>query len=194
MGGHLCTVFYIGDNLALTAGHCFGVTSRQTAITCSDTIRWGVVRLFPSSTLNVDSGTSSCTLVVTAQNTANIDYALLRLDRPAPSKLKISADPLPAGTPLQVLGYPDGPPMRYNDGGCLSFRADDTTLPYLRGATSVVAYKCDTLGGNSGSPVLRTDTWQVIGIHVAGDVVNTVTNDGWNWATTIGSVTLPAPA
>jgi hypothetical protein len=186
--GAKCTVFHVGNGLAVTAGHCFlpGGGEHSSPFACSDSVRWGVEQLRGSNVL-VDTGSSQCRRGVVARYKDEEDYAVVRVD-PAPSVFLTWSDAVPPrGTPLQLLGYPSGPPLQYPAGGCSAHPGSDTPWDALK-QSWIVAYKCDTALGNSGSPVFRADNWSVVAIHSGGKQSDALTNDGWNWATTISQV------
>ena len=92
-----------------------------------------------------------------------LDYALLRLERPAGRgwiALLAAADLPAAGSPLLILQHPDGAPMKL---------AMDTQaiLGANEGGTRI-RYSTNTEPGSSGSPCFSMD-WDLVALHHLGD-------------------------
>ncbi len=181
-----CSGTLIDDDLVLTAGHC--ITS---ASACSST-RF-VFKFYRPSATTLETVTTadifSCQSIVVRQqavvNGRNLDYAIVRIDRPAtprfsPAPVRAAAGPLSAGQNVAVIGSGSGIPFKIDAGGSVRDpRAG--TLDYFIAST-------DTFGGNSGSGVYETSGYTVAGILVRGEtdyvssgscrVVNTCTESG----------------
>lgn len=85
------------------------------------------------------------------------DWALLELDEPVTDRpfLELSSAPAPPpGTPLFTLGHPLGLPGKYTPNGRVLAGGD---------AWSFLT-ELDTFRGNSGSPVFREGTTEVVGL------------------------------
>ncbi|WNG50556.1 trypsin-like peptidase domain-containing protein [Archangium minus] len=181
-----CSGTLIDDDLVLTAGHC--VTS---ASACADTrlvfnyYRPSAGTLQPVTTADI----FTCTSIVARQqgtvNGQNLDYAILRLDRPAtprftPAPVRTGNTALSVGQNVAVIGSGSGIPFKIDSGGSVR-DARSGTLDYFVATT-------DTFGGNSGSGVYETSNYTVAGILVRGEtdyvtngscrVVNTCTETG----------------
>ncbi|MCP3141689.1 serine protease [Pyxidicoccus xibeiensis] len=181
-----CSGTLIDDDLVLTAGHC--ITS---ASACGSTrfvfnfYRDSATTLQPVTTADIFSCQS---IVARRQSTTggrNLDYAVIRLDRPAtprftPAPVRAGNAPLPAGTRVTVIGSGSGIPFKIDSGGSVR-DARASTLDYFIAST-------DTFGGNSGSGVYENDGHTVAGILVRGEtdyvpegscnVVNVCEEDG----------------
>ena len=181
-----CSGTLIDDDLVLTAGHC--ITS---ASACSST-RF-VFKFYRPSATTLETVTTadifSCQSIVVRQqgtvNGRNLDYAIVRIDRPAtprfsPAPVRAATGPLSAGQNVAVIGSGSGIPFKIDSGGSVRDpRA--ATLDYFVATT-------DTFGGNSGSGVYETSGYTVAGILVRGEtdyvssgscrVVNTCTETG----------------
>lgn len=181
-----CSGTLIDDDLVLTAGHC--ITS---ASACTSTrfvfkfYRPAAGTLSPITTADV----FSCTQIVARQqstvNGRNLDYAIVRIDRPAtprftPAPVRTAAGALSVGQNVAVIGSGSGIPFKIDSGGTVrDVRA--STLDYFIAST-------DTFGGNSGSGVYEMTDHTVAGILVRGEtdyvsngscnIVNTCTETG----------------
>jgi len=165
--GAFCSGTLIDDDLVLTAGHC--VTS---AAACADTrfvfnyYRPAAGTLQPVTTADI----FSCTAIVARQqatvNGQNLDYAVLRLDRPAtprftPAPVRTANTALTVGQNVAVIGSGSGIPFKIDSGGTVRDTRSGT-LDYFIATT-------DTFGGNSGSGVYETSGYTVAGILVRGE-------------------------
>lgn len=154
-----CSATLIDDRHLLTAGHCV-----ETAEDCDGaSYPWlfgfayeSAGRLAPRSQDDV----YHCTRTVAYRNDDVADYAVIELDRPvvghAPARLRASPA-LPAiGTPVTLIGHPNGIPMKIAHGG---------TIRDHLGADLVA--DVDAFSANSGSGVFD-DAGELVGILVSG--------------------------
>ncbi len=150
-----CTAFHLGDGLVATAGHCLAdLAANPLEVSChSMDITWGVL----AGESNQER--SRCLKVVEYKYDQEADYALIQVDPiPAtamvlerePRAMKLTAEAL-------VLGYPKGRALSLS-GNCDAIMGSDPESQIFR-------HHCDTLPGNSGSPVLDAQTLEVIGVH-----------------------------
>lgn len=98
------------------------------------------------------------------ESDAGLDYAILRVEgdtsRFPPLSLSRVRDPQP-GEALFLIGHPGGAPQHITRGGCQADgRSPISGLEF--------AHRCDTLGGNSGSPVFADDDGALVGLHYGG--------------------------
>lgn len=163
-----CSGTLIDDDLVLTAGHC--ITS---ASSCNNTrfvfnyYRDGASSLQTVTTEDIFACTS---IVAREQGTVggqNLDYAVVRIDRPAtprftPAPVRAGNSPLNAGQGVAVIGSGSGVPFKIDDGGSVRDPRSGV-LDYFVATT-------DTFGGNSGSGVYELDDYTVAGILVRGEV------------------------
>lgn len=85
---------------------------------------------------------------------AEDDWLLLRLDaKPARPVLELDTQPFERGTRLWMIGHPEGLPMKFVDGAQVIDSGERSLL------TDLVASR-----GNSGSPVFRERSNEVLGI------------------------------
>jgi V8-like Glu-specific endopeptidase len=162
-----CSGTLIDDDLVLTAGHC--ITS---AAECTGT-RF-VFKFYKTSATSLETVTTadifSCQSIVARQqgtvNGRNLDYAIVRLDRPAtprftPAPVRTAATALAVGQNVTVIGSGSGIPFKIDAGGTVR-DARAATQDYFVATT-------DTFGGNSGSGVYEMANHTVAGILVRGE-------------------------
>jgi V8-like Glu-specific endopeptidase len=162
-----CSGTLIDDDLVLTAGHC--ITS---ASACSST-RF-VFNFYRTSATAMQPVTAqdifSCQSIVVRQqstvNGRNLDYAIVKLDRPAtprftPAPVRTATTGLAVGANVTVIGSGSGIPFKIDAGGKVR-DARTGTLDYFIATT-------DTFGGNSGSGVYEMSGYTVAGILVRGE-------------------------
>jgi len=145
-----CSGTLISDTLFLSAGHC--------GYAVGEHVRFGYQR--DASTGIVDFELETEVLeVVEQENNSNYDYAIVRLsDSPGLDfgyGVVVAYDPTPMEN-LTIIGHPSGLPKQISAGPALATAAS-LGPNWFRHAV-------DTLGGNSGSGVLRSDG-MVIGVH-----------------------------
>jgi hypothetical protein len=158
-----CTGFVVGSDLIATAGHC-----AEADITSSVRIVFGYRKTRTSDTFQTATEIPKrdvfkvIEVVSKKLEAKGIDYAILRVDRPIKDHLPLPLEkdnPVKVGEQLYVLGFPSGLPMKLADQGVVREVNEN----------GYFVSNLDTFGGNSGSPVLRTDSLTVEGILVRGD-------------------------
>ncbi len=153
-----CSGFLVSPDVVATAGHCI-----TNPAECADSAYvFGFVMLEPNMPALVidESEVYFCQEIILRQQSA-ADWGLIRLDRPV-----VGHTPLPVrrsgkigdSQDVAVIGHPVGLPRKYAGGARVR---DNTPSEYFQA-------NLDTYGGNSGSTVLNTDTWEVEGILVRG--------------------------
>lgn len=158
-----CSGTLIDDDKVLTAGHCI-----KTSKDCSNTrvvFNYYMDTATTRHTITTQD-VFSCKQILTRAETTTVDYAVIKLDRPAtprftPAVVRKAKTPLSVGEPLMVIGCPSGIPLKMDDGGSIR-DPRSASLDYFVANT-------DTFGGNSGSGVYSLVTNEVVGILVRGE-------------------------
>ncbi len=170
-----CSGALVGEDLVFTAGHCvveyyegeFDCKTDKVVFGFSVTSRGGKApSTFPAADVY------GCRKVITWKKTGITDYALIQLDRKVSGRVPLAINReggLKAGTPLAVIGYPDGLPLKVADSA--KVRSIPAGKPYF-------FTDLDTFHGNSGSPVFNTKTFRIEGILARGDEDYQFTADG----------------
>jgi V8-like Glu-specific endopeptidase len=161
-----CTVFYIGHNLAVTAGHCFARSSQaiKAGTPCTDLqIKFGYLKESPGG-----SHISNCKQVefndykYYRKIGLVVDYTIFTIDNPPNQSVTVDSKTLAKrGHEIMILGHPLAQPMKLSS----------CTVPWLGYdpfLTGLVPHRCDTEPGTSGAPVFDSRSGAVIGIHVQG--------------------------
>ena len=144
----MCSGTLIDDQYLLTAGHC-----QEAPSDCTDNV-WVLGFRYESdgvlAPLTSDD-VYSCSRVIAYFDDGNVDYAVVELDRPVvghtPAPVLVEPTGLAHGTPVTMIGHPDGIPMKIDDGGQVTWNSSDVT--YLNATV-------DAFAGNSGSGVFDT--------------------------------------
>ncbi|WNG36410.1 trypsin-like serine protease [Archangium violaceum] len=162
-----CSGTLIDDDLVLTAGHCV-----LDAADCAN--KRFVFNYYRPAAGTLKTVTTedifSCASIVARKledvGGRNLDYAILRLDRPAtprftPAPVRMNNTALSTGQNVAVIGCGSGVPFKIDSGGSVRDPRSGTR-DYFVAST-------DTFGGNSGSGVYETSGYTVAGILVRGD-------------------------
>jgi hypothetical protein len=176
-----CTGFLIAPDLLVTAGHCvYAVNTpnqtleHETKLAC-ETFSWLFDYRAPTQTKNINPNRLfKCKEIIYARQTETapfLDYALIRLDRPALGRtpFKLAPKAVASGDAVAMIGYPFGTAARYTDSARVTHNdvRRDSFLTTL-----------DAFEGNSGSPVFNS-AHEVVGILVGGTPsANTYTPKG----------------
>jgi S1-C subfamily serine protease len=158
-----CTAFLVSNEHLLTNHHCVpGVL---------DDPRAGATRILSVTWLAgftraglIEEAEGFAVAVTPVEASEPLDYAVLRVEGDPASRypvLPLSAAMPTPGMPYWIIGHPRGEAQRISREGC---RAAQPATEDRR-----LRHTCDTLGGNSGSPIFDSSARQVIGLHNAGN-------------------------
>lgn len=182
-GHRWCTGTLISDNLFLTAGHCFDQTgggwqrprvNGSSNIISSEEIatRMNVefdFQLDSSGTLKSPVSFAVEELIEYRLN--GLDFAIVRLSGNPGQQFgttQMAEDDGDVGDMICIIGHPAGQPKRIEAGPITSFQ--DFRVRYN---------DIDTLGGNSGSGILRESDGRIVGIHTNGGCNQTMTGSNF---------------
>ncbi|SNS63673.1 trypsin-like peptidase domain-containing protein [Antarctobacter heliothermus] len=164
-----CTAFLVADDLIMTNNHCVpGIIDNDKANATSIV---GVRFVMGYTNEGVTEGTTSFLVDPAPVETSKpLDYTVLRILGDTPGRdfgtLQLaSATPLD-NDPYWIIGHPMGEAQRISREKC---RANAPAL-----SDGKLLHTCDTLPGNSGSPVIDATSRQVIGLHHAGSARNSI--------------------
>lgn len=158
-----CTAFLVSDRHLLTNYHCVPGVLEEPRMNATriESVTWlaGFTepgRIEEAARFNVNPNP--------VEMSKPLDYAVLEVigvptDRFPP--LPLAPKQLQAGLPYWILGHPLGKSQHISREGC---RAGDPPMEGNR-----LRHTCDTLGGNSGSPIIDSSTRQVVGLHNSGN-------------------------
>lgn len=157
-----CSGFMVGDDLIVTAGHCFSAGHMDSVrfIFGFDMLDYRDPRLeFEARQVY------KAVEVISFIGSSSKDHCVVRVDRPITAR---GARPFPlrregkvqVGEPLGIIGHPAGLPKKLAFGNT-----------YVRSSSSPEYFvaNLDAFTGNSGSPVINAMTGYVEGILVRGD-------------------------
>lgn len=139
----MCTAFHLGEGIVVSAAHCFVRELKPTEPCISTDLRWH------------DGSRSQCVQILSYEWTDERDMVVFEVD-PAPKTQLSWAKDIFTHNEAVVVGYPHQRPLS------ISHPCE------LKGLTRIANrffHDCDTLPGNSGSPVIDPSSGAVIGIH-----------------------------
>lgn len=140
-----CSGTLIDERHLLTAGHCV-----DTPSDCADDawiLGWRYVARGELVTLRPDD-VYRCRRVLAYHDDGDVDHAIVELDRAVvghtPAPVRAATGALPDGTPLALIGHPNGIPMKIDTTGEATWSSADA---------SYLTATLDAFNGNSGSGV-----------------------------------------
>nr|WP_314464303.1 trypsin-like peptidase domain-containing protein [uncultured Novosphingobium sp.] len=171
-GERWCTGTLIGEDLFLTAGHCFDQTGGgwerpringtsniipSTEIATNMHVNFNF-QVDPNGVMRVEQSFPIQQLV--EYRLGGLDFAIIQLGgNPTASfgQAHVSTTDASGGDMLCIIGHPAGQPKRVEAG------------PALAPSGNQILYDdIDTLGGNSGSGVVRASDGRIVGVHTNG--------------------------
>lgn len=159
-----CSGFLVGPDLLLTAGHCYFMYGNPEQ-DCKNNA-WVFDYSMPTATTQPSKkiqprNVYNCQKIVAGKFDRYMDFAIIKLDRKVPGREPVQYRQrgiLPAATPLVVIGFPSGLPMKISDKGSVTNNRNKHTF-----STTL-----DTFQTNSGSGVFNSRTGLLEGILVQG--------------------------
>ncbi len=196
-GVRWCTGTLISNDLLLSAGHCFdqsgGGWTRPADNTTGATIPSAEIatnmhvnfnyQVDPTGVLRTEQSYPILSLV--EYRLGGLDFSIVRLGgNPGATWgfTPVAATDAATGDMLCIIGHPAGWPKRIEAGPCLNVAG--TTITYD---------DIDTLGGNSGSGVLRASDGRLVGVHTNGGCGPRSPGVGSNSGVRITSITAQSP-
>lgn len=196
-GVRWCTGTLISNDLFLSAGHCFDQTgggwSRPVDNTTGATIASAEIatnmhvnfnyQVDPTGVLRVEQSFPILSLV--EYRLGGLDFSIVRLGgNPGATwgTTPVATTDAATGDMLCIIGHPAGWPKRIEAGPCLNVAG--TTITYD---------DIDTLGGNSGSGVLRASDGRIVGVHTNGGCGPSSPSVGSNSGVRITSIIAQSP-
>ena len=137
----------------------------------------------PSGALRVEQSYPILSLV--EYRLGGLDFAIVRLGgNPGTTwgTTQVATTDAASGDMLCIIGHPAGWPKRIEAGPCLNVTG-----------TSITYDDIDTLGGNSGSGVLRASDGQIVGVHTNGGCGAGSPGVGYNLGVRITSIIAQSP-
>ncbi|MGP6087271.1 trypsin-like peptidase domain-containing protein [Antarctobacter jejuensis] len=164
-----CTAFLVEEDLLMTNHHCVPGILDHPRAGASAII--GVRFIAGYTREGVTEGTRSFLVnPVPVETNKDLDYTLLRIIGDKPGRefgvLRLASRVPEANDPYWIIGHPMGEAQRISREKC---RANAPAMSEGR-----LLHTCDTLPGNSGSPVIDATSQQVIGLHNAGSDRNKI--------------------
>jgi hypothetical protein len=159
--GAFCSGFLVAPDIIATAGHCVNAGN----VTTVRFVFGFRMRDASAAQTVIDNGEIYRGVAVVGHQLAanGPDWALIRIDRPVTNhrvaRIRRSGKVGDTQT-LHVIGHPAGLPTKFARGAVVRDNAP---------AAHFVA-NLDSYGGNSGSPVFNSDTHEVEGILVRGEI------------------------
>lgn len=157
-----CTGFMVGSDLIVTAGHCFSEADINSAVFvfgfAMEDENTPVTNFAPNQIYRAVE-------VVDWALSGAFDHSVVRVDRPITAP---GAVPFPirregtvaVGTNLAIIGHPEGLPQKlvFSEASQVVDVSQEVYLEHV----------VDSGPGNSGSPLINTETGEVEAIHVRG--------------------------
>ena len=157
-----CSGFLVGEDILVTAGHCYSGMAANSCRTHAWVFDYAMESAASINTEDIPrENVYHCKKVIKVKFDRNEDFAVIKLDRKVTGRkpLKVRKTGKVADkTPLVVIGHPSMLPTKVSPGG--------TVL--LNDGKFQFTTTLDTFQGNSGSAVFNAKTGVVEGILVSG--------------------------
>lgn len=174
-----CTVTYIGNGYAITAGHCiwtkFFVKMPESPfidLPCTDDfdhqfeIWWGYRGKVGDKPTNI----GFCERIVYAQVTRHYDFAILKVSNPPKVKATLDLNkPAAIGDSVTVFSHADSQPLQWSK-SCSVKRiyTPVNAPPNEQISIKSIMHVCDTSPGSSGAAIIDMQSLKIVGLHNGG--------------------------
>lgn len=163
-----CTAFIVSEKYILTNYHCSKGLLDNEKIGASRIDATQFVAGYTQT--GIEEGTKKYTVIPTPiEASKTLDYAVLEvIGNPSQEygQLKLASTSPAGGDPFWIIGHPMGEGQRISREKC---KANNPAL-----SSGKLLHTCDTLPGNSGSPVIDAGLQQVVALHHAGSKADSV--------------------
>ena len=163
-----CTAFIVSEKHILTNYHCSKGLLDNEKIGASRIDATQFVAGYTQT--GIEEGTKKYTVIPTpVEASKTLDYAVLEvIGDPSQEygQLKLASTSPAGGDPFWIIGHPMGEGQRISREKC---KANNPAL-----SAGKLLHTCDTLPGNSGSPVIDAGLQQVVALHHAGSKADSV--------------------
>ena len=163
-----CTAFIVSEKHILTNYHCSKGLLDNEKIGASRIDATQFVAGYTQT--GIEEGTKKYTVIPTpVEASKTLDYAVLEvIGDPSQEygQLKLASTSPAGGDPFWIIGHPMGEGQRISREKC---KANNPAL-----SSGKLLHTCDTLPGNSGSPVIDAGLQQVVALHHAGSKADSV--------------------
>ncbi|MHA1463412.1 MAG: trypsin-like serine peptidase [Candidatus Heimdallarchaeota archaeon] len=154
-----CSGFLVDPSFIVTAGHCIDSGNLDTV---HYVFGFEMIDENNARTTISNNEIYNGLRIIARKQTNSTDWAVVQLDRPVLNHPYVRirrSGKVANNAPLHVIGHPCGLPKKFADGA--NVRNNDPSAYFTA--------NLDTYGGNSGSPVFRSDTHRVEGVLVRGE-------------------------
>lgn len=153
-----CSGFLVAPDVIVTAGHC--VPSQRNCEKSSWVFNYKIKNSGDTKVTVTPSDVYQCVSVIESQNIMDIDFAVIKLDRPVVGHdpVKLAEVEPEIGEPLVIIGHPSGLPQKVADGATV-----------LKKSGNIIKANLDAFQINSGSAVFHDRTGELVGILVNGE-------------------------
>lgn len=194
-GVRWCSGTLVSNNLFIAAGHCFDQTgggwTRPVDNTTGATISSAEIatnmhvnfnyQVDPAGNLRVEQSFPIVALI--EYRLGGLDFAIVQLGGNPGATFgwtQVSTTDAAVGDMLCIIGHPAGWPKRIEAGPAVSLSGN-----------SIMYNDIDTLGGNSGSGILRATDGRLVGVHTNGGC--NAAGTGSNFGVRITSILAQSP-
>lgn len=151
-----CSAYLVAPDVVATAGHCFQTKLCEDVAFVFDFYQGGAsadVSAIPQSNVFM------CKELIARQYDGTLDYALVRLNRPATDRapFALQATPPAVGARVALLGFPSGIMAKVDLAGRV-----------IRLEGSRIRTSVDSFPGHSGGVMIDMSTGRAFGVHVEG--------------------------